>query len=53
MLAWFVYKHPGHKVVVKAQGDLIVRPTYTETDVMRWGAAQPQTPKRPNPNPKP
>ncbi len=35
-VGWFVYKHPGHKVIVKRRGDLIVRPTYTENAVARY-----------------
>ncbi|KAG2490690.1 hypothetical protein HYH03_010852 [Edaphochlamys debaryana] len=33
-VAWFSYKHPGHKVIVK-RGDLIVRPTFMENSVAR------------------
>lgn len=34
-VGWFVYKHPGHKVIVKRRGDLIVRPTFMENAVAR------------------
>ncbi|KXZ49520.1 hypothetical protein GPECTOR_21g746 [Gonium pectorale] len=34
-VGWFVYKHPGHKVIVKRRGDIIVRPTFTENAVVR------------------
>ncbi|GIL62264.1 hypothetical protein Vafri_16558 [Volvox africanus] len=34
-VGWFVYKQPGHKVVVKRRGDIIVRPTFTENALIR------------------
>lgn len=55
-----MYKHPGHKVIVKRRGDLIVRPTYTENAVARyvfhpaahvnarWHASFPDQPRRPD-----
>ncbi|GLI61759.1 hypothetical protein VaNZ11_004227 [Volvox africanus] len=34
-VGWFVYKQPGHKVILKRRGDIIVRPTFTENTVIR------------------
>jgi len=27
---WKLYKRPGHRVIINADGDLIVRPTFIE-----------------------
>ena len=31
----FMFKRPGHRVIINARGDLIVRPTYAEASVQR------------------
>ena len=31
----FLFKRPGHRVIINARGDLIVRPTYAEASVQR------------------
>ena len=32
---WKMYKRPGHRVIINADGDLIVRPTFIEASVQR------------------
>jgi hypothetical protein len=32
---WKLYKRPGHRVIVNADGDMIVRPTFIEASVQR------------------
>ena len=32
---WKLYKRPGHRVIINADGDLIVRPTFIEANVQR------------------
>ena len=32
---WKLYKRPGHRVIVNADGDMIVRPTFIEANVQR------------------
>ena len=31
----FMYKRPGHRVIINSRGDLIVRPSYAEASVQR------------------
>ncbi|PNH07480.1 hypothetical protein TSOC_006061 [Tetrabaena socialis] len=55
-VGWFVYKHPGHKVIVKRRGDLIVRPTFTENAVASLAvwvetSQDRRAPKLPKPDP--
>ena len=35
---WKLYKRPGHRVIINAGGDLIVRPTFIEASVQRQPA---------------
>ncbi|KAK9824760.1 hypothetical protein WJX74_005593 [Apatococcus lobatus] len=32
---WFLYKRAGHRVIINARGDLIVRPSFAEANVQR------------------
>jgi hypothetical protein len=32
---WAMYKRPGHRVIINADGNLIVRPTFTEASIQR------------------
>ena len=37
---WKLYKRPGHRVIINADGDLIVRPTFIEASVQRRPGGQ-------------
>lgn len=32
---WILYKRAGHRVIINARGDLIVRPSFAEANVQR------------------
>ncbi len=42
-VGWFVYKHPGNKVIVRERGDLIIRPSHIELSVARWACDERRT----------